>query len=90
MAPAVTERSTLVLWGNIKIPRVEYYESSAEQISDENGWFETDLDKLQDLDVHASLAGMPMAGIANSSAIDRCCLHTTGDRQRCRPLLDGP
>ena len=44
ISPFVVKTSPLDLWGNIKVPRIEYFESLSS--SDSDGWFNTSLNTI--------------------------------------------
>jgi hypothetical protein len=56
LASAATKASPRDPWGNVKIPKIEDYESTT--VSDEDGWFDHDLNRTTN--VYASLVGVPM------------------------------
>ncbi|KAF2818357.1 hypothetical protein CC86DRAFT_309338, partial [Ophiobolus disseminans] len=56
IGPLATKRSPLDLWGNVKIPRIEYYEADHNTPPDNDGWFDVNLGKDQDPAVFVSLA----------------------------------
>jgi hypothetical protein len=56
LASAAIKASPRDSWGNVKIPKIEDYESTT--VSDEDGWFDHDLNRTTN--VYASLVGVPM------------------------------
>jgi hypothetical protein len=56
LASAAIKASPRDPWGNVKIPKIEDYESTT--VSDEDGWFDHDLNRTTN--VYASLVGVPM------------------------------
>ena len=70
IGPAETKRSPLDLWGNVKIPRVEYYEDNHEAESDNDGWYQTHINDNSDPAIFASLIGIPLSGVNGSGFID--------------------
>jgi hypothetical protein len=59
-----TNASTVDLWGNVKIPRIEHYEDIAEPDSD--GWFETRLEEHY-LAAYTSFVGITIDGAQNKT-----------------------
>jgi hypothetical protein len=68
LAPEAVKRSTLDLWGNVKVPLIEYYEQSS--LSDREGWFTVNPEDPAEQDVYSSLIGIPMSGASQSPFID--------------------
>jgi hypothetical protein len=76
MSPFSTKTSPLDLWGNLKVPRIEYFEGR--NSPDSNGWFDTDLENVHDSDIYVSLAGLPLTGVQGSPYTgDRMQIQTT-------------
>jgi hypothetical protein len=65
MASPSTKSSPLDLWGNVKIPRIEGYESIVPM--DGEGWYNTN---GSDIDAFSSPIGIPVTGISGSKFID--------------------
>lgn len=63
-SPAV-KSSPLDLWGNIKIPRIERYET--ETLNNDDGWYKTG---RSDGGAYSSLIGITIAGMNSSKCID--------------------
>jgi hypothetical protein len=59
LASAAIKASPRDPWGNVKIPKIEDYESTT--VSDEDGWFDHDLNRTTN--VYASLVGVSLAWI---------------------------
>ncbi|KAF2822707.1 hypothetical protein CC86DRAFT_243349, partial [Ophiobolus disseminans] len=55
-----TRASPLDMWGNVKIPMLEYYEKSLQP--DDRGWYTTNITD-NDSAVYSSLIGIPMDGL---------------------------
>jgi hypothetical protein len=66
-AGSSTKASPVDLWGNVRIPRIEHYETTAEP--DSNGWFTTRLGD-DDLAAYASFAGIPLDGVQDKTTAD--------------------
>ena len=58
MGSAAVKSSSLDLWGNVKVPRIESYEGRATM--DHEGWYDT---PGGDVDAYSSLVGIPIANI---------------------------
>jgi hypothetical protein len=54
-----TKASPVDQWGNVKIPKIEHYEKTAQP--DSNSWFNTSLDN-DDLPAYSSFVGIPITG----------------------------
>jgi hypothetical protein len=65
IASAASRSSPRDNWGNVKIPRVEYYENKASPGHD--GWFET-IDVSSD--IYTSMIGIPISGTDSFDFID--------------------
>lgn len=61
IGPLDSKTSPVDTWGNVKIPRIEYYESRAK--ADADGWFETTSGST---DSYSSMIGIPVSGINSS------------------------
>ena len=72
VGPSQTKTSPRDLWGNVKIPRIEHFESNNNFIPDQDGWYNTRISQNQESNpmVFTSLIGLPMAGFKNSNFID--------------------
>lgn len=57
IASRETRASPLDIWGNVKIPKIEYLETSAKP--DGEGWYEA---KVNGLTAYPSVVGIPMLG----------------------------
>lgn len=76
MSSFSTKTSPLDLWGNLKVPRIEYFEGR--NSPDSNGWFDTDLENVHDSDIYVSLAGLPLTRVQGSPYTgDRMQIQTT-------------
>ncbi|CAI9634589.1 unnamed protein product [Alternaria burnsii] len=63
-ASSSTKPSPVDLWGNIKIPKIEHYENTAEP--DSNGWFETRPGD-DSLGTYSSPVGIPINGTQSNT-----------------------
>ncbi|KAF2727742.1 hypothetical protein EJ04DRAFT_594034 [Polyplosphaeria fusca] len=72
VASSHTKASPVDLWSNVKIPRIEHFESKNNIVSDQDGWYNTGINQNQDSDpmLFTSLTGIPMAGFENSDFIN--------------------
>lgn len=86
MGPAATKSSTLDLWGNVKIPRIESYEGVAPM--DNDGWYVT---KGGNSNAYSSLIGIPIAGINDPAFIEYTTrIQTPYLSPKCSLTLVGP
>lgn len=64
LAPAAVRSTPRDLWGNVKIPRVEYYELNNATDEDQDGWFDATDGKAS---TYTSIIGIPIALGTNAS-----------------------
>ncbi|KAF3938850.1 hypothetical protein ABW19_dt0207194 [Dactylella cylindrospora] len=63
LSPASIKKSALDVWGNIKVPLLEWYEMNASPVPNEEGWYTTPAGGA----VYSSLLGWPISLSKNSS-----------------------
>jgi hypothetical protein len=79
LASDASKSSSLDPWGNIKIPRIEYFEDHFS--ADEEGWFDT---RHTNTSTYASLVGVPFTGAEAISSIDyRFSMHVPYMQVQC-------
>ncbi|KAH6643779.1 hypothetical protein C7974DRAFT_5317 [Boeremia exigua] len=68
IAPAATQASPRDSWGNVKIPRIEYFEKRNAHgfHPDDEGWYDTNEALIGDSGVYTSLIGIPFTNISES------------------------
>ena len=83
LTPAAARATPLDPWGNVKILRIELYESHA--ASDDEGWYDVGLGNAS---VYTFLIGIPIAGADSDAFIDNSTtIHTPYLNVKCSLIM---
>ena len=67
MGSATVKATPRDTWGNVKVPRIEAFESTLPTHVDPDGWYTVG---EENMDTYSSIMGIPMAGINDSTLLD--------------------